>query len=477
MLDLAVVKEAEDIGLTLNLSKSEIITRDRVTLDTLLVSLPGARVVDPAHATFLGSPLGDGESVSRAICEKTEALKRVSEKFVALSAHDALILLRNSFAIPKLQYLLRTAPCFQSESLVEFDNALRSIMSEVTNTAMVSNDRAWIQATLPVKMGGLGVRSAVEVAPSAYLASLHMSTALVHTILPVYLSSPNPISSDDALSKWSNGHDFNPPAGDCAHNQKSWDQLRVAAVAERLLESATDDIDRARLLASRSKESGAWLHALPLSALGLRLDDEHLRVAVGLRLGTPLCSPHQCQHCGEEVDTMGRHGLSCRRSEGRHHRHAAMNSIIHHALTSARVPARLEPSGLLRRDGKRPDGVSVVPWRSGKLLVWDATCIDTFALSYRSLAVHSAGAVAARVESLKEEKYIDLLHSHDFAPVAVETSGVLGPRSLSFVKELGRRLRCQTGEVKSSTYLIQRLSMAVQRGNAISILGTFNDQS
>ena len=105
----------------------------------------------------------------------------------------------------------------------------------------------------------------------------------------------------------------------------------MAAVAERLLESATDDIDRARLLASRSKESGAWLHALPLSALGLRLDDDHLSVAVGLRLGTPLCSPHQCQHCGEEVDTTGRHGLSCRRSEGRHHRHAAMNSIIHHA--------------------------------------------------------------------------------------------------------------------------------------------------
>ena len=125
MLDLAVVKEAEDIGFTLKLSKSEIITRDRVTLDTLLVSLPGARVVDPAHATFLGSPHGDGESVSRAICEKTKALKRVSEKFVALSAHDALILLRKSFAIPKLQYLLQTAPCFQSESLVEFDNALR----------------------------------------------------------------------------------------------------------------------------------------------------------------------------------------------------------------------------------------------------------------------------------------------------------------------------------------------------------------
>ena len=171
---------------------------------------------------------------------------------------------------------------------------------------------------------------------------------------------------------------------------------------------------------------------------------------------------------------MGRHGLSCRRSEGRHHRHAAMNEIIHRALTSACVPARLEPPGLLRNDGKRPDGVSVVPWKSGRLLVWDATCADTFAPSYRSLAVYAAGDVAARVESLKEEKYTDLLHSYDFVPIAVETSGVFGPRTLSFLKELGRRLRRQTGEKKATTYLFQRLSLAVQRGNAISILGTYS---
>ena len=53
-----------------------------------------------------------------------------------------------------------------------------------------------------------------------------------------------------------------------------------------------------------------------------------------------------------EVDGMGRDALSCHWSEGRHHRHAEMNAIIHRALTSAGVPARLEPSGLLCSDGK-----------------------------------------------------------------------------------------------------------------------------
>ena len=138
---------------------------------------------------------------------------------------------------------------------------------------------------------------------------------------------------------------------------------------------------------------------------------------------------------------MGKHGLSCRWSEGRHHRHAAFNDniIIHRALTSAHVPARLEPQGMLRSGGKRPDGVSVVPWTSGKCLVWDVTCVDTFAPSYRSLAVQGPGTVVARAESLKEEKYIDLLRTHEFSPIALETSGVFGPRTLAFVKELGRR--------------------------------------
>ena len=131
--------------------------------------------------------------------------------------------------------------------------------------------------------------------------------------------------------------------------------------------------------------------------------------------------------------------------------HAAINDIIHRALTSAGVPARLEPPGLLRSDGKRPDGVSVVPWRSGKFLVCDATCIDTFAPSSRSLAVQAAGSVAEKAESPKAKKYSDLNHTHEFAPIAVESSGVFGPQSLTFARELGSRLRYQTGEEKAGT--------------------------
>ena len=53
------------------------------------------------------------------------------------------------------------------------------------------------------------------------------------------------------------------------------------------------------------------------------------------------------------------------------------------------------------------------------------------------------------------------------APVAMDTTDHLPiPLTRYFLKELGRRLRHVTGEVKAHSYLLQRLSVAVQRGNA-----------
>ena len=191
------------------------------------------------------------------------------------------------------------------------------------------------------------------------------------------------------------------------------------------------------------------------------MDDSTIRVAVGLRLGAHLCRRHTCRQCSAEVDSMAMHGLSCRWSEGHHHRHAAVNDIIHRALSFAKIPLRLEPSGLYCSDGKRPDGISVVPWKSGKLLVWDATCPDTFAPSYGMSATSEPGAVAALAEVRKEAKYTSLCSTHVFTPVAIETSGVFGPKSLSFIRELGRRIVHVTAEVNSTNYLMQRLAVAV----------------
>ena len=87
------------------------------------------------------------------------------------------------------------------------------------------------------------------------------------------------------------------------------------------------------------------------------MEDQVVRMAVGLHLGLPLGCSHTCSSCGSEVDELGTHGLSCRFSKGRLSRHAAVNDIIRRALDS--VPSHLEPLGLYRSDGKRPDGATL----------------------------------------------------------------------------------------------------------------------
>ena len=190
--------------------------------------------------------------------------------------------------------------------------------------------------------------------------------------------------------------------------------------------SANATAERARFLALSEWESGLWLQALPSLNIGTLLDNTSFSMAVSLRLGVSCMVSHRC-FCGDLVNELGHHGLSCSKSAGRISRHASLNDILRRAFASARVPAVLEPVGLSRSDGKRPDGMTLVPWKLGRPLVWDATCVDTLAPSHLPTTSLRPGAAAASAESLKRRKYADLSETYMFVPFSVETLGPWGP--------------------------------------------------
>lgn len=126
-------------------------------------------------------------------------------------------------------------------------NTLWETLSIVTNTRLATEDPAWVQATLPVKLGGLGIRSAVQIAPSAYLTSVAALAELVTaTFTDSHCSLPAP-STNVALAIWSEKHSLEPPQGAAAFLDKGWDSLSATALADSLLESAPNDFIRARL--------------------------------------------------------------------------------------------------------------------------------------------------------------------------------------------------------------------------------------
>ena len=80
------------------------------------------------------------------------------------------------------------------------------------------------------------------------------------------------------------------------------------------------------------------------------------------------------------------------------------------------------------------------------MLVWDATCPDTFAPSHLQFADMEAGAVADLAERRKRVKYTELATDHYFIPVAIKNTGVFGPEAFGFFQDIGHHIREESGE-------------------------------
>ena len=50
--------------------------------------------------------------------------------------------------------------------------------------------------------------------------------------------------------------------------------------------------------------------------------------------------------------------------------------------------------------------------------------------------------------------------------------GTWGDIGIEFIQDIGKLITDQTGDKRSTSFLFQSISMAVQRGNTTSILGT-----
>jgi hypothetical protein len=74
--------------------------------------------------------------------------------------------------------------------------------------------------------------------------------------------------------------------------------------------------------------------------------------------------------------------------------HEIINDPVKRALTSAEIPSIRETNGYYRKDNKRPDGITLIPWLCGKSLLSNLTCTDTLTQSYIQLCSKKAGEAA-----------------------------------------------------------------------------------
>jgi hypothetical protein len=183
-------------------------------------------------------------------------------------------------------------------------------------------------------------------------------------------------------------------------------------------------------------------------------------------MGSELCQPFHCS-CGVLVDALGSHTLSCLHNQGRFQRHHFVNDLLSRALSRAGYPNTKEPHGLLRTDGKRPDGLTLIPWREGRCATWDVTVCHTTAASYLEASSTTTASAAEAAAKRKEDKYVDISHTHLFFPIALETLGPINQAGMEFLSLLGHRLSLVTDDPRETSFLFQRLSIAIQRFNTV----------
>jgi hypothetical protein len=461
-----IEKIGASLGLHLNRSKCEVISKHFAP--SQFPQFHGFQHVTPDSATLLGAPLSTGAAMDDILTALHDKLKCAVERLRLLSSHDALVLLKNSLGGPRLQYVLRASPCCDNPILRQIDTTLRSAITHICNVPL--SDNQWLQASLPVRCGGLGIRSVSMLASSAFLASAAGTQTLQTLILQkCHVVTDNCSSS---VAHWTSQSGSPAPVNAHESSQRAWDSAVTDQVLKSLFTVQPDSTDRARLLAASAPHSGDWLHAMPITSCGLRLNDEAIRVAVGLRLGTELCQVHQCS-CGTTINTRGLHVLSCKRNSARSQRHHYINDLIWRAMTRASVPSVKEPHGLTRSDGKRPDGLTLIPWREGRSATWDVTVTDTVAPSYVAISSANAASAAEAAAQRKDSKYADIAQTHLFFPLAFETMGPINAAGHAFISDIGHRITSVTDDPRETSFLYQRLSIALQRFNSVCLTNSF----
>jgi hypothetical protein len=114
--------------------------------------------------------------------------------------------------------------------------------------------------------------------------------------------------------------------------------------------------------------------------------------------------------------------------------------------------------------------MTLVLWIKGQPLVWDVTVVDTLADSYVLKSSEVSGFAAEMACKRKRSKYSSIISSnYVFKGLAFET---LGP----WCKE-ATQLIAESGDSKSKKFLFERISLAIQRGNAARIRGIFPDSA
>ena len=426
-------------GLSLNLAKCRIHT----TAD-----------LRESGVQFLGTCVGTDSYRERFLAAKVEEMVVKTRRILRLPKQAAFLLLRQCIA-PTLLHLLR---CLDSTNLGDqWERATAAVQDAARTLAGVPelDEAARVVATLPVRLGGLGLPDYSFIQPHARAASQDL-VAEFEAFLEACGAPP---AARDLLFR--------------VNTLRKAHQVR----ADQLL-GTLEDQRRIAMVENASKLGSAWTRMVPIyptRALG----DRQISSALGNRLLLSTEAADQCSSCHQPA--LFQHGDICgvRRQAPGQARHTAYRDLLARIVREAGSTAVTECAA---------DAPGANPLLRGDLLVVGVNAPDGLAgvldISFTAPTGLRNTTRSARVERLPDETFgswtkrqlrsMTALREDDkrrkyrgafrppFTPIVFTTGGFQGSAAEKWLK----RLRVNAGGKMASVF---DLSAALVRARAASL--------
>jgi len=488
----------QEKGLAVNLGKCEVIPAAGSHTRVRASDFPGMRFITNGNFKLLGAAFGANPFCQDLIRKRTRKAERVLQAAGDLSSvQSGLLLTRHTAGFCKLAYASRVIPPQAIDAaLHEFSDTLKETLQHLVGESV--GQREWAQATLGVKLGGVGIRDPTTHARAGFVASFLNFRSKCRELDPNFdeLDSEGWAGALDAVVAYNLLVEEDDKV-DIQGGNKRQRQLSAGidkASRNKLISSnSSDPFYRAHLNLVAEPGSGAWLTALPEDS-ARNWDSSLFRIALGRRLRLRLqAQDTPCPCCGGIMDSYGDHALACPCKGDRTTRHNCIRDLIYEDALEARLNPEREKARLLPQrphddgihckgedEGRRPADIWLPRGAGrtrGKSEALDFAVSSGMRMDRVSMAVSEPSRLFTDYEEFKN-KYKDTKSKCEqegftFTPLVFEAHGGGFSVATRHVLEHIAKQQKTAGlfyKEGASLRLAQRISTALHMANSRAIL-------
>ena len=350
--------------------------------------------------------------MKKQVKQLVDEVKRLLQKMSLLtSTHHQYSLARYTLNVSKIMHLIRAVPSvYIEEEMKAFDYSWRNIFAQWMGRQL--NDRAYMQALLPVADGAFGIKSATSTGHAGFVASSVGSFQLQKQMAgrEDYTHRPE---TQQALDKINSTSNLSLTLDEILSPQNGKPQSFLSKkITKCMVESFDAGLKGRSLVKLHSIRKGASLvlGSIPNRSLGTYLTNSQWKTLALLLLDLEVMpGGKKCEACGDRLDNLGIHALSCKgKGGGMHTRHEKVGEALTKIFRYAEMACKWETKGLVPGTQQRPADILLPVSEDGRPEAIDVTVRHCCNVSAKTAYLKDPEAVQLAAVKEKEQKYSSL---------------------------------------------------------------------